>query len=181
MDSATTSRFSSLSRAMPISVSVPNWMIMLFLLHGVRRQARCPRSDDAGRRSFLRGRMGASLITFSGSKSVSLSQSSVMSVGGKRSFSAYSFCRASEQIGAGQLGVLLGLDGALDGQALGPLDHGGDDRAAGQIAAIEKIALAAAIDDFQELVFAACGRNALRPWLGPCASFGSASGRVSLR
>src|SRR5277367_2758917 len=32
MDSATTSRFSSVSRAMPISVSVPNWMIILSLL-----------------------------------------------------------------------------------------------------------------------------------------------------
>ena len=37
MDSATTSRFSSVSRAMPISVSVPNWMIICSLF-GPRRR-----------------------------------------------------------------------------------------------------------------------------------------------
>src|SRR5256885_10933480 len=47
--------------------------------------------------SAFRGRMGPSLITLSGSKSVSFSQSSVMCVEGNRSFSRYSRCKAASR------------------------------------------------------------------------------------
>ena len=66
-----------------------------------------------------------------------------------------------------KLRLQLGFDGALDGQALGPLDDGGDDRAAGQVAAIEEILLAAAIGDFQELVLRRVGVMRLGDGLRP--------------
>ena len=72
------------------------------------------------------------------------------------------FLQGEQEIAPLKGGVHFRFDGAFDGQALGPLDNRGNDGAAGQVAAIEMVPLAAAIDDLQKLVLAGAGVMVLR-------------------
>ncbi len=88
--------------------------------------------------------MGARRITLSGSKSVRL-QPVLGDVGWREQIVLGIFpLEGDQQVFAAQLRVRFGIDGSFDGEALGALDDGGDDGAAGKVAAVKEVAFAAA-------------------------------------
>ena len=76
-----------------------------------------------------------------------------MSVGGKISFSVNSAMKESWKIVFANAFFLLRGDGALDRDAFGAFDDGGDDGAAKEIAAIKRFLAPAAQCDFEKFIF----------------------------
>src|SRR5271163_3363459 len=121
IDSATTSRFSSFSRAIPISVSVPNWIIMLFVVHPAARLPRPLSYNTRAEPIFLSGPNRRQLDDVIGVKIRQFEPIFRDVRRRKEIIFRVLFLQCLGQVLARQLRLLLGLDGALDGQAFGPL------------------------------------------------------------